>query len=170
MNDITYKNVDGSEIEVSGTIKWMNAVSGYGFVIWGRAKNDAMLHMTVLKQGGYMAAGQGDKIKCLINRDSNGLYVSRVIELKRAKEVNANDLINMKDYALTDIPFRMRATVKFYDPKLGYGFAKSENGDDIFVGAKSLRRLKLGALRANQNIYVSAVLTKGKLVAETISF
>ena len=47
-----------------GTVKWFNAVKGYGFVTPEDASGDVFLHMTVLRQAGLDKIPVGSTVEC----------------------------------------------------------------------------------------------------------
>ena len=55
-----YPPADQAAIEESGTIKWYNAIKGFGFVASDRGGKDIFVHASTLKRAGIadLAAGQ----------------------------------------------------------------------------------------------------------------
>ena len=45
-----------------GTVKWFNAVKGFGFVTPSDGSNDAFLHLSVLRDAGYQELQPGATI------------------------------------------------------------------------------------------------------------
>src|SRR5258708_36202197 len=43
----------GNLVEISGVIKWFDASKGYGFIVPDNGSPDVLLHVTVLRRGGY---------------------------------------------------------------------------------------------------------------------
>jgi CspA family cold shock protein len=66
---------------ISGTVKWFNAVKGFGFVSPSDGSGDVFLHLSCLRQAGYEGVQEGAVIVCEAIRRPKGLQAVRVIEL-----------------------------------------------------------------------------------------
>lgn len=65
----------------------------------------------------------------------------------------------------------IEGTVKFFDPRKGFGFVTPERGGrDIFVGADALRRSGIEALQPNVRIRVIARSSERGIEAERVEF
>ena len=60
--------------------------------------------------------------------------------------------------------------VKFYDTARGFGFVCTRDGHEVFVGAKTLRKLGLLPLREDQAVRVTVSRGARGLIAETLTF
>src|ERR1700682_4626087 len=49
-------------VEISGVIKWFDASKGYGFIVPDNGWPDVLLHVTVLRRGGYQTADAWGRI------------------------------------------------------------------------------------------------------------
>src|SRR6201989_1638966 len=49
-------------VEISGVIKWFDASKGYGFIVPDNGWPDVLLHVTVLRRGGYQTAYEGARL------------------------------------------------------------------------------------------------------------
>src|SRR2546428_12478740 len=49
-------------VEISGVIKWFDASKGYGFIVPDNGAADVLLHVTVLRRGGYQTAYEGARL------------------------------------------------------------------------------------------------------------
>ena len=57
-------------------------------------------------------------------------------------------------------------TVKFFDPKRGFGFIAPDNGDkDVFVHISAVERAGLGSLTDGQKISYESSTERGKIAA-----
>ena len=60
-------------------------------------------------------------------------------------------------------------TVKFFDPKRGFGFIAPDNGDkDVFVHISAVERAGLGSLTDGQKISYESTTEKGKIAATNL--
>jgi CspA family cold shock protein len=143
---------------VSGLVKWFDRARGFGFVLVGPDRRDAILPAAVLRKDGLPEPVQGDRLVCTVREGDRGLYVTNVCNISHPGEV-----------ALV-APIQMDGKVKFYDAVRGYGFILADTGEEVFVGAKLLRRLGVKPLRDAQSVRVTASLGPQGLVAETLTF
>jgi CspA family cold shock protein len=152
---------DGGGFEDEGTpppgafpcrVKFYDRVRGFGFVLVPDGGADAFLHAETLKRHGADEPSQGDVLTCTLSTGSRGLQVEALV-----------------GSVISGAPC-MSGRVKFYDSVRGYGFVLSDAGEEIFVGAKLLRRLRLAPLREDQAVRVTAARGERGLVAETLSF
>jgi len=143
---------------VSGLVKWFDAARGFGFLLVGERGQDAFLHASVLARAGESAPGKGDRVSGLLAGGGGRLSVAAVLRVERAADGEG-------------APGARRGTVKFYDQSRGYGFISMASGVDVFVGAKTLRRLGLTPLREGQAVLVTVSGGQdGHPVAELVSF
>ena len=60
-------------------------------------------------------------------------------------------------------------TVKFFDPKRGFGFIAPDNGDkDVFVHISAVERAGLGSLTDGQKISYESATERGKIAATNL--
>jgi len=60
-------------------------------------------------------------------------------------------------------------TVKFFDPKRGFGFIAPDNGDkDVFVHISAVERAGLGSLSDGQKISYESSTERGKIAATNL--
>jgi cold shock CspA family protein len=134
------------------TVKFWDRSRGFGFVLVPGGVADAFLHAETLRRDGAAEPSQGDVLSCTLSHGSRGLQVQSVV-------------------AATGGPVPcMTGRVKFYDAGRGYGFVLADGGEEVFVGAKLLRRLRLAPLREDQAVRVTASRGERGWVAETLSF
>ena len=64
---------------VKGTIKWFNAVKGYGFITRdGGNYDDVFVHFKALEGQGYREVAEGDKVEFMIERGQKGPQAKNV--------------------------------------------------------------------------------------------
>lgn len=63
-----------------GTVKWFNAVKGYGFI--GReAGDDVFVHFSAIQMEGYRKLEEGQQVEFSIESGPKGLQAANVIVL-----------------------------------------------------------------------------------------
>jgi len=171
---LDYSGTDsGSEpevIEVSGTVKWFNAVKGYGFVTPLDGPGDVFLHLSALRQSGHEAVEPGTTVTCEAVKGPKGLQAVRVIE------VDASTAVQAPAYAPAAPSFPsidgegelLEVTVKWFNAEKGYGFVtEGPEAQDIFVHIKTLRLVGVEDLKPGQTMRVRVGKgPKGPQVAE----
>jgi CspA family cold shock protein len=70
----------------------------------------------------------------------------------------------------SEVDRMQRGTVQFFDPDLGYGFIRPDDGgNDVFVHSKAVDRAGLFGLLKGQKVEFEAVLgRKGKIEASNL--
>ena len=127
MVDYSSAEAPGPTQEMRGTVKWFNAVKGFGFVTPADGSNDAFLHLSVLRDAGYQELQPGATITCEVCKRAKGLQVTRIVDVdsSTAKPV-ARPLRDAIDhvaasYASHDDSYTP-AAVKWFNAEKGYGF------------------------------------------------
>ncbi len=74
--------VDGGElIEISGKVKWFNAVKGFGFVSPIDDSGDIFLHLSCLRQAGYETLDEGVTLVLEVVRRPKGMQAVRILSV-----------------------------------------------------------------------------------------
>lgn len=155
-------------LEITGSIKWFNAIKGYGFITPDNGIPDVLLHVTCLRAGGYQTAFEGACVHAQVVERPKGLQALRVLSMDNKPTVNPEDLHDSAR-KITQIGSTWeRAMVKNFDRERGFGFLTRGDGiPDIFVHMTTLRRFGFTELRTGQIIQVrSGMGEKGCMAAE----
>ena len=66
---------------VTGTVAWFDLTKQFGFVALSNGHGDAFLHMSVLKEAGYVWLPRGTTVRVMIEQERSKQRVAEVLEI-----------------------------------------------------------------------------------------
>ncbi|MDH3241099.1 MAG: CspA family cold shock protein [Alphaproteobacteria bacterium] len=157
MSDESYANEPDDIREITGIVKWFNAVKGFGFVTVADSSNDAFLHLSILKESGYETLSPGATVRCEVADRIKGLQVTRIIDVDEstAEAIEPSAEGSGEFESLEATGDFVDATVKWFNSDKGYGFVcRTDSERDVFIHMVTLRRSGLKELEPGQTVKV----------------
>lgn len=160
--------------EISGVVKWFDAIKGYGFIIPDDGREDVLIHSSCLKQMGRDALEEGATVVCEAVRRAKGFQAVRVLDvddttaIKSASQSARAQSPRSPTAGVVPIGEFETAIVKWFNRARGYGFVtRGEGTPDIFIHMETLRRFGVRDLVPGQEVRVRfGEGPKGLMVAE----
>lgn len=161
--------------EVTGVVKWFDAVKGYGFIIPDDGRDDVLVHLSCLKQAGRDGLDEGTTVTCEAVRRPKGNQAIKVLEIDDTTAVkptteSARAAGRSGVAQVVPIGDFETVTVKWFNRARGYGFVtRGEGTPDIFVHMETLRRFGVRDLVPGEQVQVRfGEGPKGLMVAEMV--
>lgn len=151
---------------VTATVKWFDAERGFGFVMPAGGGADALLPGDLLAAFGHATLPEGATVVVDLIEARKGAQVSALHSVDpttaaepRPKRERAPAAAPAPRRAPVPAPapagetVAMTATVRWFNPDKGYGFAKADEGErDVFLHVSALERSNLIGLPDGQRV------------------
>ena len=153
---------------IVGTMKFFDARRGLGFLVVDGIGRDALVLAFQLRNAGFPTAYEGARVHALVQEAPKGLQVVRILSMDESTAVHPSQLPQRTREKVVAESSWVRAMVKWYDFKKGYGFVcEGEGRPDCLVHADTLRRWGVAPLWPKQVVEVRWGNTpKGRMAAE----
>lgn len=125
-----------AKIQVAGRVKWFNQFKGYGFIDVENISEDIFIHFSVVGQAGLDRLNNNDIITCEIVKTDKGYQVIKILEV----------VCSSKYETAGSEPIKTVATMKWFNPAKGFGFAQLPGGEDVFIHANLLKKYQIDAI------------------------
>lgn len=142
-------------VRMKGMVKWFDLKRGYGFVVPESGEKDVLLHLSTILRDKAEVPREGAVVSFMYQRREKGLQCMQVLAVDNSTAVigDRTPPVPAPQWQSEELPWH-NATVKWFNPVIGYGFAAPADEKDIFIHKKTLRACGMTELQTDQVIQV----------------
>ncbi len=134
--------------QITAVVKWFNPTKGFGFVQPNDGSPDAFLHISVVERSGNRDLIEGTTLVCDLCEGRKGPQVAEIHRIESVPQAAPRPHYDTGGESQV-----IEGRVKFFNAEKGFGFVTPDNGGkDVFVSARTLQRIGVPGLEADQRV------------------
>lgn len=155
---------------VVATVKWFDAIKGYGFLTPGDGSRDIFCHVSAVSRAGLLTLPEGASVACEVEQVRQGPQVRRIhaVDESTASSVPAAGGVpsggghgSASGGRVPSPGRRLVARVKWFVAAKGFGFLVPDDGSpDVFCHVSAVEEAGYGTLA--QGAIVTCEVTEGR--------
>jgi len=136
-------DVDCVDEDQTGVVKWFKSEKGYGF-IERDSGSDVFVHYTAIIGEEFKTLREGQKVRFCLGEGPKGPQAVQVLVIE---DTNAPAPAEISCQGPSQT-----GTVKWFEPKKGYGFIERSSGPDVFVHFSAIASEGFRTLEEGQKV------------------